>query len=202
VIVLLEVARRLQMESDVPRQAVHAMPVVPGEINAGGVDAVGVVVNVVAGVDEDSHQGEVESLVRQLCVEKDFEFAGPIEGNARWDLYRSANLFVLPSYSENFGLVVAEALACGVPVITTRATPWDELRTRRCGWWIETGSAAMVSALREATSLNDEDRRAMGHRGRQLIEQKYTWEVAAKQMLAVYGWILGQGSRPDHVISG
>jgi len=157
---------------------------------------------VVAGVDEDSHQGEVESLVRQLCVEKDFEFAGPIEGNARWDLYRSANLFVLPSYSENFGLVVAEALACGVPVITTRATPWDELRTRRCGWWIETGSAAMVSALREATSLNDEDRRAMGHRGRQLIEQKYTWEVAAKQMLAVYGWILGQGSRPDHVISG
>jgi len=155
---------------------------------------------VIAGGDENSHQVKIESLVRQLCVEKDFEFAGPIKGNARWDLHRSANLFVLPSYSENFGLVVAEALACGVPVITTHATPWEELRTHRCGWWVETGPAALVSALREATSLNDEARRAMGHRGRQLIEQKYTWSAAAQKMMAVYEWMLQRGPKPECVI--
>jgi len=155
---------------------------------------------VVAGQDENGHKAEVESIVRQLGVEKDFEFAGPIEANGRWDLYRSADLFVLPSYSENFGLVVGEALACSVPVITTRATPWDELRTHRCGWWIETGAQSLATALREAMALNDEQRHAMGQRGRQWIETKYTWEAAAKKMMAVYEWMLERGPKPECVV--
>jgi poly(glycerol-phosphate) alpha-glucosyltransferase len=58
----------------------------------------------------------------------------------------------------------------------------------------------LVSALREATSLNDEARRAMGHRGRQLIEQKYTWSAAAQKMMAVYEWMLQRGPKPECVI--
>jgi glycosyltransferase involved in cell wall biosynthesis len=101
-------------------------------------------------------------------------------------LYQEADLFVLPSFSENFGLVIAEALASGVPVITTRATPWSELEEFGCGWWIGVGVEPLVTALREATALPREALREMGRRGRLLIEQRYDWEELGRQMAKVY----------------
>jgi glycosyltransferase involved in cell wall biosynthesis len=109
-------------------------------------------------------------------------------------------LFVLPSHSENFGIVVAEALASGVPVITTRATPWEELVTHRCGWWTENGPEPLAAALRDALSRTDEERREMGRRGRQLVDQKYSWPGIAAQVHAVYRWMLGEGEKPECVV--
>jgi glycosyltransferase involved in cell wall biosynthesis len=155
---------------------------------------------VLAGEDANGHQAELEAAIRAGGMEEDFKFIGLVDGKKKWELYRSADLFVLPSHTENFGLAVAEALACGVPVITTRATPWEELRTHRCGWWVETGPEALVGALREATSLSDEERRAMGQRGTKLIEQKYTWSAAAQKMIAVYEWMLERRPKPECVV--
>ena len=66
-------------------------------------------------------------------LEKQIHFQGEVMGEDKIECYRGADLFVLPSFSENFGLVIAEALSCGVPVITTRETPWEELETHRFG---------------------------------------------------------------------
>jgi len=132
-------------------------------------------------------------------ADMDFEYVGPVAGEAKWNLYRDADLFVLPSHSENFGLVVAEALACGVPVITTRGTPWEDLVTHRCGWWTEIGVEPLANALREALRLSDEERQHMGRRGRKLVEENYTWPAAAKKMVAVYRWMLGEGQKPECV---
>jgi glycosyltransferase involved in cell wall biosynthesis len=154
----------------------------------------------IAGQDDHGHKAEVEALIRERSLQTSIRFVGSADRARKWELYRDADLFVLPSYSENFGLVVGEALACGVPVITTRTTPWEELRTHRCGWWVETGPAALVGALREATSVTDEERRAMGQRGRQLIEQNYTWSAAAQKMMAVYEWMLERGPKPECVV--
>jgi glycosyltransferase involved in cell wall biosynthesis len=123
-----------------------------------------------------------------------------VEGEAKWNLYRSADLFVLPSHSENFGLVVAEALACGVPVIASRGTPWEDLITHRCGWWVDNRPETLADALREATGLTDEERQAMGARGRDLVKTKYSWSPVAAQMKSVYQWMLGQGPKPECVI--
>ena len=153
---------------------------------------------VLAGGDENGHRAELERAVRDQGL--DFEFAGVIEGDAKWELYRSADLFVLPSHSENFGLVVAEALACGVPVITTKGTPWQDMQTHGCGWWVDIGVEPLVQALREATALSDAERHEMGERGRALIESKYTWPAAAKQMLAVYRWMLSLGPKPECIL--
>ena len=155
---------------------------------------------VIAGNDENGHLEEVKAESRKQRVEMDFEFVGAVEGEARWDLYRSADLFVLPSHSENFGLVVAEALACGVPVITTRGTPWQDLETHRCGWWTEIGAEPVAGALRQAMGLTDRERREMGERGRKLVEAKYTWPRVAEQMKTVYEWMLGLGPKPGCVL--
>lgn len=152
----------------------------------------------IAGPDEGGHWGQVERLVRQLGLGDRVEYLGPVEGERKAALYREADLFVLPTFSENFGVVVAEALAHGLPVITTRGAPWEDLVTHRCGWWIDVGVEPLVPALREAMALTDEQRAAMGARGRDYVS-RFDWGRIAEQTLALYRWILGRGARPDVV---
>ncbi len=155
---------------------------------------------VIAGPDEKGHLEEVKAEGTRLKIGDHLEFVGPVDGKAKWDLYQSADLFVLPSFSENFGLVIAEALACGVPVITTRATPWEELEQHRCGWWIDTGVEPLVDALKDAMNRPVGELHEMGRRGRALVEAKYTWPPVARQMVEVYQWVLGRGPRPECVV--
>jgi glycosyltransferase involved in cell wall biosynthesis len=154
---------------------------------------------VIAGSDEDGHRAELESAIAAHGLNSVFEFPGPVEGEKKEALYREANLFILPSHSENFGMGIAEALANAVPVITTHGTPWKDLIVHHCGWWEEIGVAPLARALREATSLDDSARREMGKRGRELVGQKYSWSRVAREMKSVYAWLLGQGERPASV---
>ena len=155
---------------------------------------------VIAGPDEGGHERTVKAAARKAGVAEDFDFVGPAYGAHRERLYASADLFMLPTHSENFGMVVAEALARGIPVITTRGAPWRILEENRCGWWTEIGAEPLAEALRKATALTDEERRAMGFRGRQLIADRYAWSRVAEQMQGVYSWVLGDAPRPACVV--
>lgn len=154
---------------------------------------------VIAGPDEGGHRRELERLIAQQDVADMVTFTGPVADSDKWNLYRSAELFVLPSLSENFGVAVAEALASGVPVIATRASPWGDLPIHGCGWWVATGTAPLASALRVATAVRREGLRVMGRRGRTLVANHYTWESAAARMISAYQWLLGCGTRPPFV---
>ncbi|OQX12878.1 MAG: hypothetical protein BWK76_17005 [Desulfobulbaceae bacterium A2] len=112
--------------------------------------------------------------------------------------YENADLFILPSYSKNFGMVVAEALSHGVPVITTYGTPWHELPRRGCGWWIDCTVDALAETLRQATALSPGVLQAMGQ-GREYARE-FDWRNIAAQTAAVYRWLLGQGLRPRCVL--
>lgn len=155
---------------------------------------------IIAGPDEGGHQKIVEAAIHQSGLQNDFAFTGSVYGDDKEALYRSADLFVLPTFTENFGLVVAEALACGVPVITTKGAPWQGLHTHRCGWWIDIGVEPLAAALHEAMNLPPDTLRDMGQRGRTYVEQNFGWPGIAQQMLSVYRWVLGQGDKPDCVI--
>ena len=102
----------------------------------------------------------------------------------------SSDLLVHPSVSENFGITIAEGLAAGLPVIATKGTPWKELQEWGCGWWIDLGVEPLVAALKEATSLDDGNRRQMGENGRRLVEEKYTWDAVVKKILVGYEEVL------------
>jgi glycosyltransferase involved in cell wall biosynthesis len=121
---------------------------------------------------------------------------GTVDDVAKWDLYRACDLFVLPSHSENFGSVVAEALATGLPVITTRAAPWDWLPERRAGWWVSVDAASLSQAILEATSLPAEDLGSMGLRGREECRRLFDWSAITSQFLEAYDWLLGRAGMP------
>ncbi|WP_162892909.1 glycosyltransferase [Salinibacter ruber] len=156
---------------------------------------------IIAGPDENGHEAEVRERISQCGVKGDFVFTGPVKGMEKWKMYQSADLFVLPTHSENFGIVVAEALSCGVPVITTRGAPWSDLVDHDCGWWIEIGVDPLVEALVQATRMSAADRVAMGRRGRELVDRKYTWPQVAAALESVYAWVLGEQRHPECVIT-
>jgi len=149
----------------------------------------------IAGPDEGGYLSEVIALARVLGIDQAVEYLGEVDGEAKTRAYLDADVFVLPTFSENFGVVVAEALAHGLPVITTRGAPWADLETYGCGWWIEIGIEPMVQALREAMALSDDERRAMGEHGRNYV-RRYDWDNIGQQMIDVYRWVLGQGAQP------
>lgn len=145
----------------------------------------------IAGPDEAGHRAAVEALVVRHGLAEVVSFIGPVKGDAKTDEYRAADLFVLPTHSENFGMVVAEALSYGVPVLTTQGSPWRELETEHCGWWVAPTVDGILAGLSEATATSCKTRFEMGRRGRALIAARYAWGRIAQQFLAAYAGAIG-----------
>lgn len=150
---------------------------------------------VVAGPDELGHTAEMQALTRELGAPR-VTWPGPVHGEAKSRLYRSADVFVLPTHAENFGLVVAEALAHELPVVTTHHAPWAGLDQQGCGWWIPLELDALVATLERAMTLNDATRDAMGAAGRAWMARDFTWSAVARQMVEVYRWVHAGGAAP------
>lgn len=141
---------------------------------------------VIAGPDEAGHQAEVAARAEALGLRETVSFVGPAFDEAKTRLLSGAEFLVLPSYSENFGMVVAEALAHGLPVLATRGAPWPQLEDRRCGWWVETSTTGVEAGLRAAIEAGDAERRAMGERGQAMVRAEFSWEIIADRMAALY----------------
>jgi glycosyltransferase involved in cell wall biosynthesis len=155
---------------------------------------------VIAGPDEGGHLNGVQALASALDLTR-VSFPGPVFAKAKHALYRRADLFVLPTHSENFGVAIAEALSYSLPVITTTAAPWRELETRDCGWWIELSEANLAEALRTAMDLPEHRRKQMGRRGRLWMEASYDWPQIGEKMKGLYEWVLGAGPPRSCIIT-
>ena len=159
------------------------------------------------GMSYQDKDGAIHSLTP--TQDSNFIFTGPLDDEKKWEAYARADLFVLSTYSENFGIVIAEALWAGVPVITTKGTPWKELEDCKCGWWIDLPSVettvksrgqkwtTLDAALKEAltlhctTTASDYDSLPqMGRRGHDLVERNYTWSAVCDKMIAGYEEVL------------
>lgn len=153
---------------------------------------------VIAGIDENGHEADLKALARKLGLSR-VRFVGEAHGDAKQKLYRDADLFVLPTHAENFGLVVAEALAQETPVITTRNAPWQGLESEACGWWIDLDQGLLTDTLRQALSRPAQDLAAMGRRGRAWVQRDFAMAQVAEKMREVYLWAARRGARPEYV---
>lgn len=143
-------------------------------------------------IESRLYEKSVLSRIRELSLSDSFILTGALSDSEKWNAYRRANLFVLPTHSENFGIVIAEALYAGLPTITTKGAPWAELVSYHCGKWINTGVPPLIQAFQEIFALPDNDLLAMGSRGHDLICKKYLWPAIASQMHSAYQQILSQ----------
>jgi glycosyltransferase involved in cell wall biosynthesis len=150
----------------------------------------------IAGAGTTAFERSIEDAIFALGLRDTVSLCGPADDVGKWSLYSQADLFLLPTRSENFGLVVAEALVAGVPVITTYAAPWDWLPERQAGWWVPVDAASLSTAIRAATMRSPDELRAMGKRGRIEALQRFTWSAVAPQFAAAYDWLLGCGPAP------
>jgi glycosyltransferase involved in cell wall biosynthesis len=140
----------------------------------------------IAGPDEAGHRTEVEQAVAAAGLRDEVFFTGPADRVAKRSAFFNADIFVLPTHSESFGMAVAEALAHGLPVLTTTGAPWRCLVDAGCGWWVEPTTDGITAGLREATSLDGAVLRRMGTIGRSVVEERFQWSRVSRAMIDVY----------------
>ena len=152
----------------------------------------------IVGPDSDEHLKDLKGLVTKLGISR-VKFLGLLQGERKIMAYQNAELYVLPSHSENFGVTVAEALASGIPAIVSKGAPWSDLEKNRAGWWIEPGVDSLVQCLNEVLKLSSEELSGMGSNGREWMRQSFSWVKIAKQMQVTYLWLRGCGNKPSWV---
>jgi len=148
---------------------------------------------VIAGGDDGYHGvsgylDEVKGKVQELGLER-VEFPGPLYGDEKMQAYRDADLYVLPSYSENFGMTVAEALAMGTPAIVSKGAPWSGLVQEGAGWWCDIGVDPLVLSLKDAMARSPAALGTMGERGRAWMQKDFSWSGIGARMSATYQWL-------------
>jgi glycosyltransferase involved in cell wall biosynthesis len=153
----------------------------------------------IVGPDNRGHQEKMQTLAQNLGLHR-IEFCGPRYGEAKIQTYADADLFVLPTYSENFGMAVAEALAAGIPAVVTKGAPWAGLVEQQAGWWVDTNAEALVAGLEAAMAKSRSELSQMGQNGKTWMATEYSWTEIGKRMLQTYEWVLHGGSAPEWVL--
>jgi glycosyltransferase involved in cell wall biosynthesis len=152
----------------------------------------------IVGTPELGHDDELRALAAALGLTR-VSVEASIYGDAKTAAYQAADLFVLSSLNENFGLTVAEALAAGTPVISTKGAPWSGLEREGCGWWIDYGVGSLAATLARAMAQPAEVLGAMGAKGREWMAREFSWDRVAHDILGIYWW-LARGAEPPPTV--
>lgn len=156
---------------------------------------------VIAGEGDSSYSIEdLNNLIKERYGSLNVSIIGPQYGEQKLLCYHSANVFVLPTYSENFGMVIAEAMCCGVPVITTKGTPWREIEEKKLGWYIDLSVENLKNALEDAMNKSNSELEDMGRRSREHILENYSIDAVASKYKDLYSWINGEIEKPNFVL--
>lgn len=134
----------------------------------------------IAGPNQDGYQTLIENEIRRLNLKSFFTFLGYVDEKEKNLLYSNADLFILPSLSENFGIVVAEAMSFGVPVLTTKETPWDEIALEQGCLCVNPTPSGILSGLEFFLGLSTEDRKRFASLSADFIKSRFSWDAIAK----------------------
>jgi glycosyltransferase involved in cell wall biosynthesis len=134
----------------------------------------------IAGPDEQGYRAAVEAMVRNLELGSSVTLTGPVTGGTKIQLLLSADLFVLPSYSEGLPVAVLEAMACRVPTVASRESNIPELESKGGGWLCDANKDSVQAALENALRCSDTERKSRGLAARKLVETRYSWPIIAR----------------------
>jgi glycosyltransferase involved in cell wall biosynthesis len=137
----------------------------------------------IAGPGDDSYTRHLHDLVQRLGLTKRVHFAGLIARSDRAALFNRHDVLVAPSFTENFGMTIAEALAHGTPAIATHGTPWEGLIDHQCGWWVERKVSVLQATMQQAMSA---PLQTMGRAGHAWMRSDFTWQSVAREMGSLY----------------
>ena len=136
------------------------------------------------GTGEDGYVASLHALAGKLGLSgKNVFFAGPVDGERKEQAFYQADVCIVPSNTECFCMVVAEALAHGVPVIASHGTPWEAVEEKQCGLWVDNSPDSLVRAIIKMRGMALP---GMGARGREWMKQNFSWSVVARDMLRLY----------------
>lgn len=142
---------------------------------------------VIAGGGNPDYARSLAQRSAEAGLSDRIQLTGDVRGEQKERLYQEADVFVLPSHSENFGIAIAEALARGLPAIASRGTPWRGLEDEGAGIWAHNSPEGLASAI---VAMRDRDRDAMGSRARAWVKRAFAWEAVAASMTDLYKGLL------------
>ncbi len=150
---------------------------------------------IIAGAGEDAYEDKIKGLVRDNNLAERAIFTGFVQGEEKLSLLRDSDVFVLPSYDENFGVAVAEAMASGLPVCVSKGVNISP-KIKEYGAGIVTGYQPEEIASALESLLNDDSLRIeMGGNGKRLVEEVYNWRIIGQRLKELYEAILS-GNKP------
>ena len=149
---------------------------------------------VLAGPDFENTRASVEALAVEHGIREKILFTGMLRNELKWSALAASQCFVLPSYSEGLSVSVLEAMGVGLPVIVTEQCNLPEVETSGTGWLIKSEIPSLTSSL--SSFLNNSSRVNMeiGHRGRQLVKDRYNWTSVTERMINLYRWVQDGGT--------
>src|ERR1700730_7487909 len=137
----------------------------------------------IAGWGPPDYVSQLKDQIHALGLSGRVAMLGPVLSDAKKGLFECSDVALVPSYTENFAIVAAEALAHGVPVIASKGTPWSRLEEMRCGLWVDNDPESLADAIRSISTMPLPD---MGRRGREWMQNEFSWRSVTNQMLALY----------------
>jgi glycosyltransferase involved in cell wall biosynthesis len=147
---------------------------------------------VMAGPDNIAWTPELKKLAHELGIAERVTWTGMLQGNAKWGAFYASDAFVLPSHQENFGIAVAEALACGLPaLISDKVNIWREVAAAGAGFVAPDSERGTLDNLSRWLRLDVPSAAAMRSQASQCFERHFTVEAMSSDLLRV----LQQGRR-------
>lgn len=147
---------------------------------------------VVAGNDEEAYRSILDDLAARFAVSDRIVYTGPVQGADKAALLEHARVLVLPSYSENFGNVVIEAMAAGCPVIVTPEVGLAKEVEKSGAGVVVDGEPDTLGQAIESVFTAPEVRQRMAERGKAAVTARYSWPVVAAQMEALYASVVSE----------
>lgn len=143
----------------------------------------------IAGAGDRQYTEELRNRIKTLNLCEQVRLTGAVFGEDKEETFLNADVVVVPSHTENFAMVVAEALAYGIPVIASTGTPWKRLAEMGCGLWVDNCAESLAEAIKEISRMPLSE---MGLKGREWMQREFVGEAIAQKMIDLYQQLLAQ----------